>query len=84
MLYPLGKLEDKGLETRIMLGAGGHGWSGKVEKKIFPAGETNYSWVNSGQQISAFASFEKNKQTYIIEIVNLPSVYEKEYKSLFD
>lgn len=84
ILYPLGQIEDKGFETRIILGALGHGWVGKTETKEFPAGTAKYSWVNIGQQISAFASFEKDKNTYIIEIVNLPSAYDNEYKILFD
>lgn len=84
ILYPLGRSEDKGLETVIILGAGGHGWAGEIKTKEFPAGIAKYSWVNSGQQIFAFSSFEKDKYAYIIEVKNLPLIYEEEYKILFD
>lgn len=84
MLYPFGEPSDKSLATVVVLGAGGHGWAGEIEKKTFPAGEARYSWVKVDNSIAAFASFDKNNHVYIIEIQNLPLNKEAEFKLLFD
>lgn len=87
-LYPIGKNEDRGIETRLILGALGNGSINFTDTRHFPAGEAGYYWNKSsyGQSdyVNAGASFVKDNNAYIFILENLPTEYEPEYEDLFD
>ncbi|MDO8495466.1 MAG: hypothetical protein Q7S32_03010 [bacterium] len=83
-LYPFGENEDKGIETRIILGAGGHGAPEHQREVVFPSGTARYYWQASDEWVSGYATFEKNNATYIFEVRSMPSDKSLEYERIFN
>lgn len=75
-LYPYGENADKGLESTIVLGAGGHGAPEAQEIKKFSGGEAKYyltsKKINGVDYLSGYATFQfANKPSYIFEVNHL-------------
>lgn len=82
MLYPIGKNPDKGLETVIILGAGGHGGPKAQGEKIYPAGKANYFLDKSYGKMNGYTTFSIGNYSYIFEIKNLPIQFEDIFEKI--
>lgn len=89
VLYPLGKNSDKGLETKIVLGAGGSDGVPEgfvISKKQFSSGISDYFWGKPTQfkTVNSIATFSKGQNSYIFEVFNIPAERDLEFQKIFD
>jgi hypothetical protein len=88
-LYPIGKNPDKGLETKIVLGAGGRGAPESQEVKQFPGGKARYYLGGDRPDfhyLFGYATFsgKDGKVDYIFEFNNIPQAENESYEKIIN